>query len=103
MLFDAPALLPLAAAQLAPALGHPAWGAEHKHWMRSRLPYVVGAMGIGQEVPSARSRVDIDPRVTDRMACWSRGCAAIAPGDARGPRLHGTTADTWLARPAGGS
>ena len=57
VLFDAPALLPLAAAQLAPALGHPAWGADHRRWMRSRLPYVAGAMGIGQEVPSARSRV----------------------------------------------
>jgi choline dehydrogenase-like flavoprotein len=66
VLFDAPALLPLVAAQLAPALGHPAWGADHKRWMRSRLPHVVGAMGIGQEVPSARSRVDVDPRVTDR-------------------------------------
>jgi choline dehydrogenase-like flavoprotein len=65
VLFDAPAMLPLVAAQLAPALGHSAWGADHKHWMRTRLPYVVGAMGIGQEVPSVHSRVTADPHVTD--------------------------------------
>jgi choline dehydrogenase-like flavoprotein len=65
VLFDAPALLPLVAAQLAPTLGHPGWGPAHKHWMRTRLPHVVGAMGIGQEVPSAHARVTVDPHVTD--------------------------------------
>jgi choline dehydrogenase-like flavoprotein len=65
VLFDAPTLLPLAAAQAAALLGRPAWGAEHKRWMRTGLPYVVGAMGIGQEVPSAHARVSADPRVTD--------------------------------------
>jgi choline dehydrogenase-like flavoprotein len=65
VLFDAPTLLPLAAAQAAGLLGQPAWGAEHKRWMRTGLPYVVGAMGIGQEVPSAHARVTADPRVTD--------------------------------------
>jgi choline dehydrogenase-like flavoprotein len=65
VLFDAPPLLPLVAAQAARALGHPAWGAAHKRWMRTRLPYVAGAMGIGQDVPSAHARVTTDPRVTD--------------------------------------
>jgi choline dehydrogenase-like flavoprotein len=98
VLFDAPALLPLAAAQLAPALGHPAWGVDHKQWMRSRLPYVVGAMGIGQDVPSARSRVDIDPRVTDRYGmpvAWLRGDvhpATLEVRDYMAARLA-----TWLA------
>jgi choline dehydrogenase-like flavoprotein len=58
-------LLPLAAAQAAAVLGQPAWGAEHKRWMRTGLPYVVGAMGIGQDVPSAHARVTADARVTD--------------------------------------
>ena len=65
VLFDAPAPLPLVAAQLGPALGQPAWGADHKRWMRTRLPYVVGGMGIGQEIPSAHARVTADPHVTD--------------------------------------
>lgn len=65
VLFDAPPLLPLVAAQSARALGHPAWGAGHKRWMRTRLPHVAGAMGIGQDVPSAHARVTADPRVTD--------------------------------------
>jgi len=65
VLFDAPSLLPLAAAHAAAVLGQPAWGAQHKHWMRTGLPYVVGAMGIGQEVPSAHARVTADARVTD--------------------------------------
>ena len=65
VLFDAPSLLPLAAAQSAALLGQPAWGAAHKRWMRTGLPYVVGAMGIGQEVPSRCARVSADARVSD--------------------------------------
>jgi choline dehydrogenase-like flavoprotein len=65
LLVDAPPPLPLVAAQLAPALGKPAWGAEHKRWMRTGLPHVVGGMGIGQEIPSAYARVTADPHVTD--------------------------------------
>jgi choline dehydrogenase-like flavoprotein len=33
--------------------------------MRTGLPYVVGAMGIGQELPSAHARVTADARVRD--------------------------------------
>jgi choline dehydrogenase-like flavoprotein len=66
VLFDAPSLLPVVAAQTAGALGHPAWGAAHKQWMRTGLPYVAGGMGIGQEIPSVHARVTADPHTTDR-------------------------------------
>ncbi|HWT25072.1 MAG TPA: GMC family oxidoreductase [Solirubrobacteraceae bacterium] len=65
VLFDAPALLPVVAARAAPLVGGPAWGAAHKAWMASELPYVAGVMGIGQEVPSAHARVSADPHVRD--------------------------------------
>jgi choline dehydrogenase-like flavoprotein len=66
VLFDAPAPLPLAATALGPVFGAPAWGAEHKQWMRSQLPRVIGTMAIGQEIPAAGARVDLDPSATDR-------------------------------------
>lgn len=66
VLFDAPAPLPLAAAALGPVFGASAWGAGHKQWMRSELPLVIGTMAIGQEIPSAAARVDLDPSVRDR-------------------------------------
>ena len=65
VLFDAPALLPLTVAAIAGRLGHPAWGAAHKAWMREGSRYIAGGMGIGQEIPSARSRVTLDPRLRD--------------------------------------
>ncbi|MDA0160089.1 GMC family oxidoreductase [Solirubrobacter ginsenosidimutans] len=65
VLFDAPSLLPVAAADAAGRLGHPAWGAAHKQWMRTGLPQLVGGMGIGQEIPAARTRVSADPAVVD--------------------------------------
>jgi choline dehydrogenase-like flavoprotein len=65
VLFDAPSLLPVTAAGIASRLGSPAWGAGHKAWMRDALRYTVGGMGIGQEIPSARSRVTLDPGVRD--------------------------------------
>ena len=65
VLFNAAPLLPLVAAQVAGRLGGPAWGAEHQTWMRDGLPHLVGGMAIGQEIPSARARVTLDPRVED--------------------------------------
>jgi choline dehydrogenase-like flavoprotein len=65
VLFDAPSLLPVAAAEAAGRLGHPAWGLRHKEWMRSGLPYLAGGMGIGQEIPSAHTRITADPTVVD--------------------------------------
>ncbi len=65
VLFDAPSLLPVLAAPLAAQFGHPLWGAGHKAWMRDGLRHVVGGMGIGQEIPSARARVTLDPSVRD--------------------------------------
>ena len=65
VLFDAPSPLPLVAAEAAGRLGHPAWGAAHKQWMRTSLPYLAGGMGIGQEIPSAHARVTADPHVVD--------------------------------------
>jgi choline dehydrogenase-like flavoprotein len=65
VLFDAPSLLPVAAAVAAKLLGLPTWGAEHKEWMRTGLPRLAGGMGIGQEIPSAHTRVSADPAVRD--------------------------------------
>jgi choline dehydrogenase-like flavoprotein len=65
VLFDAPALLPLTAAAIAGRLGYPAWGAGHKAWMRDGSRRIAGGMGIGQEIPSARSRVTLDAAVRD--------------------------------------
>jgi choline dehydrogenase-like flavoprotein len=52
-------------ASVAGPLGQPVWGAAHKQWMRTGLPFVAGGMGIGQEIPSARARVSADPHVRD--------------------------------------
>jgi choline dehydrogenase-like flavoprotein len=65
VLFDAPSLLPVAAAEAAGRLGHPGWGAAHKEWMRTGLPRLAGGMGIGQEIPSVRTRVTADAAVVD--------------------------------------
>ncbi|MGH3374834.1 MAG: GMC oxidoreductase [Actinoallomurus sp.] len=67
VLFDALPMLPVVIAQLAPLFGVAVGGEEHKRWMRERLPHLLGAMGIGQEVPSIRSRVSADPQVRDRF------------------------------------
>ncbi|HWI30572.1 MAG TPA: GMC family oxidoreductase [Microbacterium sp.] len=66
VLFDAPPLLPLAAARVAEQLGAPGWGAGHERWMRSGRRSLIGAMSIGQEVPDAMSRVMLARDVTDR-------------------------------------
>jgi choline dehydrogenase-like flavoprotein len=67
VLFDTEMALPLLYAQLAPTLGGPRFGLAHKQWMRTAIGNVTGAMGIGQEVPDARSSVSIDRRITDRV------------------------------------
>ena len=67
VIFDALPMLPVVLAQMSPLFGVAVGGAEHKRWMREGLPHVLGAMGIGQEVPSARSRVTADPHVRDRF------------------------------------
>jgi choline dehydrogenase-like flavoprotein len=53
--------------------GVPAWGAGHKEWMRGRRANVFGVFGMGQEVPSAESRVTLAD-VQDR---WGRPGAAL--------------------------
>lgn len=97
VLFDAPAPLPLVGAQLALALGRPAWGAEHKRWMRTRLPYVVGGMGIGQEIPSAHARVTADPHVADTYGMpVARLVADVHPATVAVRRYMAERLATWL-------
>jgi choline dehydrogenase-like flavoprotein len=67
VLFDVEMMLPLAYAELERAMGEPSFGAAHKRWMSNSIGSVVGAIGIGQEVPDARSAVVIDHRVKDRF------------------------------------
>lgn len=67
IVFDGLPFVPVVLASLAPIFGVPPAGSEHKRWMREGLPCVLGAMGIGQQVPSARSSVSADPTVRDRV------------------------------------
>jgi choline dehydrogenase-like flavoprotein len=67
VIFDALPWLPVMVANFSPMFGIAVGGAEHKRWMRDGLPHVLGAMGIGQEIPSALSSVSADPRVRDRF------------------------------------
>lgn len=64
VIFDLAMTLPVAKAAMSRRDGA-AFGAEHTEWMkRASLPY--GTMSMVQEVPHAKSRVSIDPRVRDR-------------------------------------
>ena len=57
VLFDAPSLLPVAAAAAAGRLGFPAWGAGPQGVdARRGCRTSCGGMGIGQEIPSAHAR-----------------------------------------------
>jgi choline dehydrogenase-like flavoprotein len=98
LLFDAPALLPLSLASAARALGHPAWGPEHKAWMRSGARHVVGAMAIGQEIPSARARVSLDRDVRDVHGMpVARLTGAVHPATAEVRDFLAAKLETWLA------
>ena len=98
VLFDAPTLLPAVAAQAAGRLGFPTWGAEHKAWMRERLPYLVGGMGIGQEVPSAHARITADPYVTDVFGMpVARMAGDVHPATVEVRAYMAERVTTWLA------
>jgi choline dehydrogenase-like flavoprotein len=74
VLFDAPSLLPLAAAQTAALFKRPSWGRDHKAWMRSDISRIVGVMAIGQDVPHADSEVSVSRSVSDR---WGMPVARV--------------------------
>jgi choline dehydrogenase-like flavoprotein len=98
VLFDAPSPLPLVAAEAAGRLGHPAWGAAHKEWMRTRLPYLAGGMGIGQEIPSADARVTADPRVTDAYGMpVARMVLGVHPATLEVRAYMAARVSTWLS------
>jgi len=98
VLFDAPSLLPLVAAEAAGRLGHPAWGAAHKQWMRTRLPYLAGGMGIGQEIPSAHARVTADPRVVDALGMpVARLAGDVHPATVEVQEYMAGRVGTWLS------
>ena len=62
VLFDAPSLLPVAAAAAAGRLGLPAWGAAHKAWMRTGLGRPrAAAWGSARRSRRPRTRVTADP------------------------------------------
>ena len=97
VLFDAPSLLPVIAAGIAGQLGYPTWGAGHKTWMRDGLRHIVGGMGIGQEIPSARSRVTLDPDVRDVHGMpVARLHGAVHPATAEVREYMRGHLDTWL-------
>jgi choline dehydrogenase-like flavoprotein len=65
VLVDLMSFLPLTMAAAPPVDGVPAWGAEHKRWMREGRTNVFGVFGMGQEVPLPTSRVTL-AEVRDR-------------------------------------
>ncbi len=66
VLFDAPSLLPVAAAAAAGRLGVPAWGAGHKEWMRDGPAPPVRRHGDRPGDPVGAARVSrADPSVRD--------------------------------------
>jgi choline dehydrogenase-like flavoprotein len=80
-LFDLPSPYPLQLAQWADAFdGVPAYGREHKRWLRRSLGRIVGVMAMGQEVPLEASRVTLD-----RQAVDDRGMPAARLVHARHP------------------
>ncbi len=99
VIFEALPLMPVVIAQMAPLFGVTVGGADHKRWMREGLPHVFSAMGIGQEIPSIRSRVGIDPQVVDRSRDAGGAAAERAPpGEPGGDGVHGRTMPQWLTR-----
>ena len=64
VLFDAPSLLPVAP-RGSPASSGIRLGRGPQGLDARRPRHIVGGMGIGQEIPSARSRVTLDPDVRD--------------------------------------
>ena len=74
VIFDLHQPLPLSAAVLAPLWGAPRWGAGHKQWMRDARAHLLGAFGIGQEIPVATSRVTLAGGVQDR---WGMPAAQL--------------------------
>jgi choline dehydrogenase-like flavoprotein len=75
VVFDAPSMLPLAAASIAQLFGRPAWGSGHVEWMRAGRKHVIGTMALGQEIPHAGTNISVTPGVTDR---WGQPVARIA-------------------------
>ncbi|MBH0009103.1 glucose-methanol-choline oxidoreductase [Salinibacterium sp. UTAS2018] len=74
VIFDLNQMLPVTSAGMAGALGHPAWGSEHKEWMREGRQHMFGAFGIGQEIPMASSRVEVSSLAADR---WGQPVARL--------------------------
>lgn len=65
-IFDLNQMLPLTSAVMAGDLAGVRWGAEHKRWMRDGRDRVLGAFGIGQEIPMPTSRVTVSSAIADR-------------------------------------
>lgn len=64
-LFDLPSPYPLQLAQWADAFSVLPYGSAHKEWVRRALGSILGVMAMGQEVPTAAARVELDPDVVD--------------------------------------
>jgi choline dehydrogenase-like flavoprotein len=66
VLFDAPAMYPIAVAPIGRFAADSAWGPAHKKWMRDLGP-TFGTMSMVQEIPHANNLVSADPKVKDRF------------------------------------
>jgi choline dehydrogenase-like flavoprotein len=66
VMYDMFSPYPLQFARMAGALGGPVLGVAHKRWMRTETAYVIGVMGMGQELPLPHSRIELHPSIADR-------------------------------------
>jgi len=67
MLADDFVTLPIIYAKWFRPPGIPAWGAEHKRWMRDTYSRFIQVMGPIHEIPSAECRVALDSAVRDKF------------------------------------
>jgi choline dehydrogenase-like flavoprotein len=66
MLADDFVTMPIVYAKWFRPTGIPAWGLDHKRWMRETYPRFVQVMGPVHEIPSPDCRVTLDRRVRDK-------------------------------------
>ncbi|AIE85685.1 GMC family oxidoreductase [Fimbriimonas ginsengisoli] len=97
MLADDFVTLPIVYAKWFRPENVPAWGLEHKRWMRDTYRRFIQVMGPVHEIPSPECRVTLDPVVTDKL-----GLPAARLGGTTHPETLRTTsymtdrAKEWL-------
>jgi choline dehydrogenase-like flavoprotein len=77
--------------------GVPAWGAEHKNFMRAYYRHCIAVHGPAQEMPVFEARVQVDPKVRDY---WGIPVARLSgsnhPHTLEVARFLASKAEAWL-------